>query len=153
MIEEERDKLKKIITAFITATLIFGPIGTYIFHDQPTTVDARGYKSGIKGFNFNNKNNPSHFQNKKQNSYQNNRSYANPNKKNRFMSGGLMKGLMLGGLAGLLFGGLLGHLGIFGAMMGFIINILALIVLIAIISKIVSLFKRKKREDTNPWRS
>lgn len=147
--------MKKIITALITASLIFGPIGTYVFQDHSVNVEARSYMSGKRGFNFNgkvNKGNNSYFQNKKQNSFNNNPSTAKPNKGGMFRSGGLMKGIMLGGLAGLLFGGLLGHMGIFGAMLGFAVNILALFVLIAIIGKIISLFKRKKKEDTNPWR-
>ncbi|MDY0396139.1 hypothetical protein RWE15_19465 [Virgibacillus halophilus] len=80
--------MKKILAAFITAALVFGPIGASIFQDQTTHVDARGYKSGKRGFNYNNNfnknNNGSFFQNKKQNSVKNNRSTMNTNKKRKF---------------------------------------------------------------------
>lgn len=70
------------------------------------------------------------------------------------MSGGLMKGLMLGGLAGLLFGGLLGNLGMLGSLVGLAVNILAIVILFAIVRKIFTFFtKKKKDEDANPWRS
>ncbi|MFD2208565.1 hypothetical protein ACFSMW_02475 [Virgibacillus halophilus] len=149
--------MKKILAAFITAALVFGPIGASIFQDQTTHVDARGYKSGKRGFNYNNNfnknNNGSFFQNKKQNSVKNNRSTMNTNKKGNFMSSRFMKGMMLGGLAGLIFGGFLGHMGILGSMLGLMINVLAIFIFITILGKIISLFKRKKKENINPWQN
>lgn len=142
--------MKKILTALITATLLFSPIGNAIFQDHTITVEAKSYKSGKKGFNFNsnksNTNNNSLFQNNKNNS---SKSKANTNKNGGLMSGGLMKGLMLGGLAGLLFGGLLGNLGMLGSLLGFAVNILAIVILFAIVRKIFTFFTKKKmRKET-----
>ncbi|HHY72075.1 MAG TPA: hypothetical protein GX497_02380 [Bacillus bacterium] len=147
--------MKKLLAAIITATLIFTPLGTVIFQDQPTTVDAKKYSSGKKGFNLNknqpnNNNNNSYFQNKKPDSPKTNKSAATPNQTNK---GGLMKGLMLGGLAGLLFGSLFANMGFLGSILGLLINVLAIVVLIAVIRGIFNYFKnKKKKEDINPWR-
>ena len=46
--------MKKILSAVLTAALIFTPIGSVVFQDQPTTVEAKSYKSGKKSFNSNN---------------------------------------------------------------------------------------------------
>lgn len=154
-------KLKKIITAIITAALLFSPVGNVIFQDQSTTVEAKSYKSGKRGFNLNgnnnNTNNNSLFQNKKADS---NKSNATTNKsttttkqKGGFMSGGLMKGLMLGGLAGLLFGSLFANMGILGSILGLFINVFAIIILFSLIRRIFVFFKdKKKKEEPNPWR-
>ena len=46
--------MKKILSAVLTAALIFTPVGSVVFQDQPTTVEAKSYKSGKKSFNSNN---------------------------------------------------------------------------------------------------
>lgn len=148
--------MKKILSAFLTAALIFSPIGTVVFQDQPTTVEAKGYKSGKKGFNNNNSstnNNNSLFQKKQDNSNSTTNKSAATKKNGGFFSGGLMKGLMLGGLAGLLFGGLFANMGFLGQILGLFINVLAIIVVIALIRKIFQFFKNKKKEEANPWRN
>ncbi|HHW38785.1 MAG TPA: hypothetical protein GXX18_16400 [Bacillales bacterium] len=151
--------MKKLFAAVITAALLFTPIGTAIFQDQPTTVDAKGYSSGKKGFSPNHNtqknNNNSFFQNKKTDQNTTNKSAVTPNTaKKGFSSGGFMKGLMVGGLAGLLFGGLFANMGFLGSILGLMINVLAIMVLISLIRSIFTYFKnKKKKEDTNPWRS
>ena len=145
--------MKKVFAAVIMMTLLFSPVGNAIFQDQPTTVEAKGYKSGKKSFNMNGNTNKSNsnslFQNNKSNSSNNKATSAN--RGGGFLSGGLMKGLMLGGLAGLLFGGLLGNLGVLGSLLGFAVNVLAIFILFSIIRKIFNLIKKKKQEETNPW--
>lgn len=147
--------MKKIVLAFCAIALVFSPIGDVVFQDQDTTVEAKRYKSGKKSFNpDNNSNNNSFFQNNKKDSTVNNSTTKqNTNNKGGMMSGGLMKGLMLGGLAGLLFGGLLGNMGILGSMLGLLINGLAIIFLISIAVKIYHFFKRKRKEEANIWRN
>lgn len=150
--------MKKILAAIFAMTLIFSPIGDYVFQDQGTsTVEAKRYKSGKKSFAPSNgtNNNQSFFQNNKKDSVNDNKSSAKQNNQNKggFMSGGLAKGLMLGGLAGLLFGGLLGNLGILGSILGLMINMLAIVFLISIAVKIYQFFKRKKKEEANVWRN
>lgn len=63
----------------------------------------------------------------------------------RGVFGGLLGGLMLGGLAGWLFGGILPGLGAFGALLGLVINLLALYVLFLIIRNIVRMFVNRDR--------
>lgn len=67
--------------------------------------------------------------------------------------GGLMKGLLYGGLAGFLFGSMLNGLGAFGAVLGFIVNILAIFVLLAIILAGFAYFKNsRKKQEAAGWK-
>ena len=153
--------MKKFLAALLTITLVFSPIGNLVFQDQVTTTEAKSYKSGKKSFNsgnngFNSNNNNSLFQKDKKDTTNNSKSTAkkDTNNKGGFMSGGLMKGLMLGGLAGLLFGGLLGNMGILGSLLGLVINGLVIVFLIAVVAKIFSFFvNRNKVKDANEWKN
>jgi hypothetical protein len=149
----EEIKMKKILGALLSLALIFSPVGTVVFQDHTSTVEAKGYKSGKKSFNNNNNNtttnNNSFFQKKQDNTTTTNKSATTTKK-----PGGLMKGLMIGGLAGLLFGSLFANMGMLGSILGFIINVLAIVVLINVIRKIYVYFKNKKKsEEPNPWRN
>jgi len=62
-----------------------------------------------------------------------------------FGAGGLMRGLMLGGLAGLMFGGLLSGLGAFGSILGLLINGLALVLLFVFIRNMYRKYKKYSR--------
>ncbi|MEI7024386.1 hypothetical protein [Paenibacillus sp. y28] len=66
-----------------------------------------------------------------------------------FFSGGLMKGLLIGGLAGMLFGGLFGDMGFLGNILGLLINVAAIVIVIMLIRKIVVYFmdKRKRTKE------
>ncbi len=64
-----------------------------------------------------------------------------------FFSGGMMRGLFLGGMAGLLFGGLLANFGMLGSLLGLAINLLALFVLFILIRKVVVYFMNKRRDE------
>lgn len=145
--------MKKLVAALLVITLLVSPIGNYVFNDH-TTAEAKRYKSGKKSFNTNNdsKINNSTIQKKKEEPKTTNSSKSASDKKGGFMSGGLMKGLFIGGLAGLLFGSLFANMGILGSILGFAINALAIIFLAVLIRKIFGMLK-KKRVDTNPWRS
>ncbi len=143
--------MKKFVTTILAAMLILSPVGNGIFQDHSTTVEAKKYKSGKKSFNMQNnrQNNQSNFQKKQKEEAPKNNSAAK-----KTSSGGLMKGLMFGGLAGLLFGSLFANMGVLGSMLGLLINVGAIILVIAVIRKIFSLFKQqKKSEDMNPWGS
>ena len=67
-------------------------------------------------------------------------------------AGGFMKGMMIGGLAGMLFGGLFGGMGFLGDMLGMIVNILAIVVLIAVIRKVFVYFRDRRKMDQEPRR-
>ncbi|MEH7382716.1 hypothetical protein V7138_19795 [Bacillus sp. JJ1533] len=148
--------MKKVLSALVALTLILSPLGNFVFQDQTTTVEAKGYKSGKRGFNNNigntNKSNFQQQQKKKEENNVTNKSTTPTNPKGGFMSGGLMKGLMLGGLAGFLFGGLLGGMGMLGSFLGLMINVLAIYVLIVVIRKIFVMIKDRKKNEADPWR-
>lgn len=146
-------KMKKLFAVLLMITLLLSPIGNYVFNDH-MTAEAKPYKSGKKSFNTNNDSifNNSTIQKKKDVS-NTNKSTTTAKKKGGFTSGGLMKGLFIGGLAGLLFGSLFANMGILGSLLGFAINAIAIIFLVVIIRKIfVMLKEKKKKEEVNPWR-
>jgi predicted lipid-binding transport protein (Tim44 family) len=65
-----------------------------------------------------------------------------------FSGGGLMKGLLIGGIAGMLFGGMFGNMGALGNIFGLLINVLAIYFLFVIIRNIVVYFiQRRKTND------
>ncbi|WP_442598744.1 hypothetical protein [Neobacillus sp. D3-1R] len=142
--------MKKIISAIITATLLFSPVGSVVFQDHTTTVEAKGYKSGKRSFNTNKSPSTNSFFQKK--SSTTNKSTVSPYKKKS--SSGLMKGLMLGGLAGLLFGGLFANMGFLGSMLGLMVNIIGILILISIVRKLFTYYVNKKvQEERNSWRN
>ncbi|MBM7714596.1 hypothetical protein MHB50_20690 [Siminovitchia sp. FSL H7-0308] len=142
--------MKKLMTALLAATLFFSPVSSLFFQDDVTTVEAKRYKSGKKGFNT--QKNPSNIQEKPKDSTTTKSQMQKTNQKGGFFSGGLMKGLMVGGLAGLLFGSLFANMGALGSILGLMINLAAIYFLIVIIRKVFEALKRqKKREDMNPW--
>ena len=152
--------MKKVFAMFIALTVMFSSVGTTIlFLDEPT-VEAKSYKSGKKGFNSNknsNIQNNNTTTNNKNDATTNNNSTAtkkaNEPQKGGFFSGGLMKGVMIGGLAGLLFGSLFADMGMLGSILGFMINAFAIAAVVILCIKLVQFFTRKKEkdEDKRQW--
>jgi predicted lipid-binding transport protein (Tim44 family) len=64
-----------------------------------------------------------------------------------FSGGGLMKGLLIGGLAGMMFGGIFGNMGFMGNILGMLVNVLGLIIIVMIIIKIVGYFIERRRTN------
>ena len=166
--------MKKIIAALFAMTLIFSSAGSFLSFDDVSQVEAKSYKSGKKNYNNNNNSqndnetNSNAAVNNNNNTTNNNNATTNNNnsssaqkakpeeKKGGFMSSGLMKGLMIGGLAGLLLGGLFGDLGMLGSILGFMINMLAIVavvgLLVFVIKKLFGGRKKEQKEATdNPW--
>ncbi|WP_339199278.1 hypothetical protein MKY27_07940 [Solibacillus sp. FSL R5-0449] len=151
--------MKKLSAILLAFTLVFSSVGTTIlFANDADTVEAKGYKSGKKGFNNNNNSN---FQKKnndatnptttKQNNNSTKKNDSNTASTNK---GGLMKGLMLGGLAGLLFGSLFAGMGMLGNILGLLINVAAIAAIVFFLVKIYQLIKRKKdKEVTDSWKN
>lgn len=140
--------MKKILAALLVFSLVVSPIGSFVFNDE-ITAEAKRYKSGKKSFNTNNndsKTNHSTINNKKDDSTTVNKSTTTAKKKGGFTSGGLMKGLFIGGIAGLLFGSLFANMGFLGSILGFAINMLAIFFLIKIILAIFTMLKKRKQE-------
>nr|WP_295970067.1 hypothetical protein [uncultured Bacillus sp.] len=147
--------MKKLIAALFSAVLILSPVGNVLISDESTTAVAKSYKSGKKSFNTgqNRSDSTINFQ-KKDHTTNSKVQKSTKHKSGGFFSGGLMKGLMLGGLAGLLFGSLFANMGILGSILGLMVNVVGIIILIAIIQRIFSFFKsKKKKEATHPWRN
>lgn len=142
--------LKKLMVALLTITLIFSPIGNFVFNDSPV-AEAKRYKSGKKSFNTNKQNTPT------QSNIQKDKEVKKPDAQKNTKSpsankGGLMRGLLVGGVAGLLFGSLFANMGMLGSILGFMINAAAIIFLVVIIRKVFGLLRaRKQDEDAKPW--
>lgn len=139
--------LKKFMSAFIALTIAFSAApATGIFHDDSTTVSAK-YRSGKRSFN------PSPSYKKPSQQQKSNFQRKSPAAKvNKPRTGGFMRGMLFGGLAGFLLGGMLNNFGFLGGLIGLFINIIAVLVVIALIRKIVGLLFGKKRRDENTWR-
>lgn len=145
--------VKKILAAFIALALVFSPLGDTVFHQQ-TQVSAKGYRTGIKTFTPNKSNSfGSFFKTRNQRSNTNTATNGFPR---GFSSGGFMRGMIFGGLSGLLFGSLLSHFGGFGMIAGFLINIIAVLAIIALIRylyvSITERARRRRAEESERWK-
>lgn len=150
--------MKKFAACLLAFSLVFSSVGTTVFFGGEQIVEARGYKSGKRGFNSNYNNKSKVQQNQKSDTHMNqsntNKSQTATKKQGGFFSGGLMRGLFIGGLAGLLFGGLFSNLGVFGALLGFLVNAFAILIIVTLCIKIYQFLTRKKeKEDPRPWNS
>lgn len=151
-------KLSILLSAtFLAFTLVFSSVGTVLlFGDDVQTAEAKSYKSGKKGFSNTPGSNNTNIQNKDTNTNTTNvnkSNTTNPTTKGGFTAGGLMKGLMVGGLAGLLFGSLFSDMGLIGNILGFAINAIAIVVILALCVKIFQMITRRKdKEVTENWR-
>ncbi|NLY79068.1 MAG: hypothetical protein GX072_03955 [Lysinibacillus sp.] len=161
--------MKKLSAILLAFALVFSNVGAIaLFDGVDTTVEAKSYKSGKKGFN----NSPSSNRiqnddagtsgsvNKATTNKNDNTSTTNKNNqagtttnKGGFSSGGLMKGLLVGGLAGLLFGSLFADMGLLGNLLGLAINLGAILLVAYLIFKIYFMIKRKnEKEVTENWK-
>ncbi|MFC5403717.1 hypothetical protein [Cohnella soli] len=120
---------------------------TVVVSTPVNSVDAkpRSFSSGKKSFNKT----PAQSHDSISKSSTTNKSSAsatgNTTKKGFFSGGSFMKGMMIGGLAGLLFGGMFGT-GFFASMLGFLVNALALVVLISVALAVYNAFKRRRQQ-------
>ena len=137
--------MKKLMLLVMAFTVFFA-------FSMPDTSDARrgGFKSPKKSYTQT----PSKpADNNVQSSQPSNRQGATTSAgaatQNRgfFSGGGLMKGLMIGGLAGLLFGGMFANMGGFGDFIGLLINVLAIYFIFIGIRSAIRYFREKRRLD------
>ncbi|MDQ0247485.1 putative lipid-binding transport protein (Tim44 family) [Bacillus fengqiuensis] len=146
--------MKKLMTAVLAAAIAFTPVGGVVFHEEASVVSAKSYKSGKKSFNLNNSPSTNQQKDTQTNSLSKKTTKDSTQTAAKPKTGGIMKGLLFGGLAGLMLGGLLANLGGLGAIIGLLINVLAVVVLISVIRKIFTHFKKKREEEKmNPWKS
>ncbi len=133
---------KKFVMLIMASMLVFS-------FTVPTLVEAKSsYKAPRKSYTPTNQqkapsNNVS--KNEPSNSTSKTPGTASPATKPGFFSGGLMKGLLIGGMAGLLFGGLFGGMGALGNILGLLVNVLAIVALVAVIMKVVSFFRQRRK--------
>ena len=142
--------IKKVLAALLTLALVVTPVGSFMMQGHGDYVSAKSYKSGKKGFSNNNgssSSNNSLFSNqKKDTDSKQNSSAAKKNDSASSKSGGFMKGMLFGGLAGLMLGGLLGNMGAMGAVLGLLINIIAVVAVFMIIRKLFQMYINKRLE-------
>jgi predicted lipid-binding transport protein (Tim44 family) len=135
--------MKKLLLVMMSSLLIFAVV-------TPSTIDAKGarsYKSPSGSFKQPTK--PATTKDSVSKSQP--ASPTTPTTNRGFFSGGgLMKGLLIGGIAGMLFGGMFGNMGALGNIFGLLINVLAIYFLFMIIRSIVVYFIQRRK--TNPKR-
>jgi predicted lipid-binding transport protein (Tim44 family) len=132
--------MKKLLFVIMSSLLIFATV-------LPADADARGrggYRSPSGGFKQPVRPAPRDNISKTRPTTP---GAATPNR-GFFSGGGLMRGLLIGGIAGMLFGGMFGNMGALGNIFGLLINLLAIYFLFVIIRKIVVYFiQRRKTND------
>lgn len=156
--------MKKLSAMLLAFALVFSNVGAVVLHDSGDyTVEAKSYKSGKKGFSGTSTPNNNRVTNDDANTNNNTVNKSTTNQKDNKAAtstnktstnkGGLWKGLLVGGLAGLLFGSLFSNLGILGSILGFMINLGAILLIAYLIMKIYFMLKRKnEKEVTEHWR-
>lgn len=153
--------MKKLASVFFAITLLFSTVGAVVFVND-TAVEAKSYKSGKRGFqqpskyNNNNNYNNNYQQNQNQNKIQqdkttNSSTWTNTTKNTTGSKGGFMRGLVAGGIAGLLFGSLFSNMGPIGNILGFFVNVVAILLIVYLVLKIYYAMKRKN-EAHDQWR-
>ncbi|AIQ24760.1 hypothetical protein CA600_07260 [Paenibacillus sp. VTT E-133280] len=130
--------MKRVMMIVMAFTLFFA-VAT------PNFVDAKrgggGFKSGTRSYSTTPKKSTTDNVRKSDSTKSSTAGSTANTKRGFFSGGGLMKGMMIGGLAGLLFGGMFAGMGAFGNILGFVINMLAIYVLVMLV---MSFFRRRK---------
>lgn len=142
--------MKKLLMILVALTLLITPFGLNYDH-----ADAKGYKSGKKSFNSTTTPTKPDSMINSSTTKSNGTATKSPatTAPTAPSKGGLMKGLLMGGLAGLLFGSLFSHLGILGSMLGFMINLLAIVAIIVLIRKAFLFFKNQRpKQGMDAWK-
>jgi predicted lipid-binding transport protein (Tim44 family) len=137
--------MKKLLLVLMSSLLIFAIV-------TPSVVDARGgrsYKSPTGSFKKPTTTKPNTSKDNVSNTTKTNPTTggATTAKRGFFSGGGLMKGLLIGGIAGMLFGGMFGNMGALGNIFGLLINVLALYFLFMIIRNIVVYFINRRKTN------
>jgi predicted lipid-binding transport protein (Tim44 family) len=135
--------MKKLLLVLMSSLLIFALV-------TPSAVDAKGarsYKSPSGSFKQPTK--PAASKDSVSNTKPTAPTSGTNTTANRgfFSGGGLMKGLLIGGMAGMLFGGMFGSMGAMGNIFGFLINILAIYFMFMIIRSIVVYFINRRKTN------
>lgn len=142
--------MKKWVAIVLALTLVLSSASLFLPASGDQQAFAKGYRTGIRTYHSTTRTGTnSFFKNKtvRRSESTSSRSFG------RSIGGSFMRGMIFGGLSGLLFGSLLSHFGGFGMMAGFLINILAVLAIIALIRYLfVSFTRRRHAEDDDRWR-
>jgi predicted lipid-binding transport protein (Tim44 family) len=127
-------------------TMILMALTLFIAVSVPDSADARrsgGFKSSPRSFTTTPKKSTTQDSVKSTDSTKGTTAGTAATAKRGFFSGGsLMKGMMIGGLAGFLFGSMFAGMGIFGNLLGFAVNLLAIYLVVMLI---MSFFRRRQQ--------
>ncbi|GGF80579.1 hypothetical protein GCM10010912_27140 [Paenibacillus albidus] len=131
--------MKRVLMIVMAFTLFFAVTA-------PDFADARrgGFKSGTRSFTTTPKKATTNNNVKQSDSTKGTAgsTAGTVNSKRGFFSGGsLLKGMMIGGLAGLLFGSMFAGMGALGSFLGFVVNMLAIYLVVVLA---MSFFRRRK---------
>ena len=140
--------MKKLLLVFMSFTLVF-IVTSFSASSEVGAKPSRSYKSPTGGYNAPSKQAPAPAKDTNVSKTTDPSRGTNPAPANRgfFSGGGLMKGLLIGGIAGMLFGGLFGNMGVLGNIFGFLINIIAIIAVIMLIRMAVMYFIKRRKEN------
>jgi predicted lipid-binding transport protein (Tim44 family) len=134
--------MKKLLLILMSSLLIFAIV-------TPSAVDAKGGSYRSPSGSFKQPTKPATSKDNVSNSKPTAPTNGANTTANRgfFSGGGLMKGLLIGGMAGMLFGGMFGSMGAMGNIFGFLINILAIYFMFMIIRSIFVYFINRRKTN------
>ncbi|QGQ96746.1 preprotein translocase subunit Tim44 [Paenibacillus psychroresistens] len=134
--------MKKLLLVIMSSLLIFAVV-------TPSVVDAKGRSYKSPSGSFKKPTAPAKSTDNVSNTKKTNPTNGAATTANRgfFSGGGLMKGLLIGGIAGMLFGGMFGSMGALGNIFGLLINVLAIYFLFMIIRNIVVYFINRRKTN------
>lgn len=144
--------MKKWIALFVALAVFVAPLAF-----GADDVEAKkSYRSSKKSFNSNvtpDKSNSTNSSNMNSNLNSSKTTGTKTTTNTTRTGGGFLSGLMFGGLAGFLFGSMFDGLGAFGALLGLMVNGLAILALIGIVMAAFTYIKNSRnRESANPWK-
>lgn len=136
--------MKKMLMVFVAFTLFFT-----LFSGFANDADARrggGFKSSPKSYTTTPKKSTDSNSSTMNSTNRSKNTTAGSTANRGFFSGGsFFKGLMIGGLAGMLFGGMFGNMGMFGDLLGLVINLFAIYILFIAARGIYRMIRQRKK--------
>lgn len=135
--------MKKMLMVFVAFTLFFT-----LFSGFANDADARrggGFKSTPKSYTTTPKKSTDSNSSTMNSTNRTNNTTGSTANRGFFSGGSFFKGLMIGGLAGMLFGGMFGNMGMFGDILGLIINLFAIYILFIAARGIYRMIRQRKK--------
>lgn len=133
--------MKKFYILILALAFLLAPSGGLLGNDEASAKARGGFNTGTKTSTPPKSDTTSTV--KKPDSSTTNNQFKNTTSTSS-KKGGFVKGLLFGGLAGLLLGGLLSNLGSLGAILGILINGLAIAAVIVLAVKLYRYIKNRR---------